>query len=122
MAHELTQFNEWIRAQHSGLTDDEITAAMATVVEGVQHLQKKGKVVIEIGFEIAGSGGRSVTAEVKVTAKPPEPAPTPTFYFVGDHGSLHRDDPYQQRFEDVRTVDAGTGEVRTIPTTTSEED
>lgn len=122
MAHNLTPFHEWIRDQQSGLTDDEVTSALASVVEAVQHLGKKGKVIVELQVEPAGSGGRSVEVAVKVTAKPPEPEPTPSIYFIGDSGTLHRDDPYQRpMFDDARKVDLGTGEVRTIHTT-SEED
>ena len=120
MAHPLTPFHEWIRTQNAGLTDDQITSALAAVTERVQHLNKKGKVVIELVLDPAGSGGRHITIGVKVTAKPPEPEPTPSIYFVGDNGSLHRDDPYQTRaFADVRTVDADA-DVRTIPTTTED--
>lgn len=119
---QLTPFHEWIRDQQSGLTDDEITAALATVVEAVQHLGKKGKVVVELQVEPAGSGGRNVEVAAKVTAKPPEPDPTPSIYFIGDHGSLHRDDPYQKRmFDDARQVDVETGEIRTITTEPQED-
>ncbi len=122
MAHTLTPFHEWIRDQQSGHTDDEITAALSTVVEAVNHLGKKGKVVVELQVDTAGSGGRNVEVAVKVTAKPPEPEPTPSIYFVGDSGTLHRSDPYQApMFDDARDVDVDTGEIRTIPTT-SEED
>lgn len=119
---QLTPFHEWIRDQQSGLTDDEITSALATVVEAVQHLGKKGKVAIELQVEPAGSGGRNVEVAVKVTAKPPEPEPTPSIYFIGESGSLHRDDPYQARmFDDARSVDVDTGAVREIPTTSKED-
>jgi hypothetical protein len=116
MASTLTPFHDWIQSQASGTADDEITAALATVTEAVNHLQKKGKVVIELQVEPAGSGSRSVLVGAKVTAKPPEPEPTPSFYFVGDNGSLHRDDPYQRTLDDARDVDVDTGEIRTIDT------
>lgn len=122
MAHRITPFHEWIRDQNAGISDDQITSALATVTERVQHLNKKGKVLIEVALDPAGSGGRHVTAYVKVTAKAPEPEPTPSVYFVGDNGSLHRNDPYQSAlFDDARRVDVET-DVRKIPTTTSEED
>lgn len=114
MAADLYQFADWIRDQASGTTNDEMSAALATVVEAVQQLNTKGKVTLELVVAPAGSNARNVTVEGKVTAKPPEPAPTPSIYFVGDHGSLHREDPYQRRmFDDAREVDADTGEIRT---------
>lgn len=117
----LTQFSDWIKTQASGTTDDEMTAALSTVVEAVHQMEKKGKVTLELTVEPAGSGGRNVYLAGKVTAKPPEPLPMPSIFFVGDHGSLHREDPYQKRmFADARDIDADTGEIR--ESTTSEED
>lgn len=121
MPHPITPFHDWIRDQQSGLTDDEITAAMAQVVEAVTHLGAPGRVSIDLAISPAGSGGRNVEVAVKVTAKPPQPRPTPSIYFVGDHGSLHRDDPYHARmFDDARSIDV-QGDIRSIPTTSTED-
>lgn len=111
----LPQFSNWISDQASGTTDDEMSAALATVTEAVGRLGRKGKVTLDLVIEPAGSSGRNVAVAAKVTAKPPEAEPTPSIYFVGDHGSLHRDDPYQRRmFDDARQVDPETGEIRTL--------
>lgn len=98
-------FNVWVADHARGTLNDEITLAMAEVVEAVTHLDKAGKVVIEIQVEPTGSNGRLVMVSGKVTAKPPAPAPETSVFYAGESGSLHRSDPYQQRFN------AETGEL-----------
>jgi hypothetical protein len=98
-------FNEWVAGHARGTLNDEITAALGEVVAAVTHLEKPGKVVVEITVEPAGSGGRTVAVAGKVTAKPPVPAPEMSIFFAGEQGSLHRNDPFQQR------IDAETGEI-----------
>lgn len=111
--HDIIPFDEWIKGQDRGVANDEATLAIPQVVEAVSILRKKGKVILEITVDPAGDTGRNVEVSVKVVAKPPEAAPTPSIYFVGDNGSLHREDPYQQRLdvEPPVHIDAETGEV-----------
>lgn len=122
MTDALPQFSDLIQDQAQGLTDDEMTAAVATVTEAVARLGKKGKVTLDLVIEPAGSGGRNVTVTSKVTAKPPENDPPMSIFFVGDQGSLHREDPFQRRmFDDAHNVDVDTGEIRTITTDTDKD-
>lgn len=99
-------FSEWIKSHARGTLNDEITMAMGEVVDQVTHLEKKGKVVIEITIEPTGSGRRRVMVSGVVTAKPPVPAPEASIFFAGEQGSLHRSDPFQERL-----VDEETGEI-----------
>lgn len=100
-------FHDWLAGHARGLLDSEITAALGEVVEAVTHLEKSGKVVVELTVEPAGSGGRTVMVAGVVKTKPPLPAPEASIFFAGDGGSLHRDDPYQQR-----AFDRETGEIQ----------
>lgn len=110
-----TLFSSWLAGHSRGNVDAEMTAAMAEVVEAVAHLEKKGKVVLTFEVEPAGSGGRTVVVRGEVATKPPLPAAEASIFYVGDAGTLHRDDPFQGRMplgEPARAVDNETGEVR----------
>lgn len=108
-------FHEWLLDQARGAVDDELTVALAEVVAAVAHLGGKGKVVLEVQIDPAGSGGRMVSTQCVVKTKPPLPPAEPSVFFVGDGGSLVRDDPYQARLFPTRRVDAETGEIRQLP-------
>lgn len=114
MTDELRSFSEWITDHARGTVDDELTAAFAEVVEAVSHLGKNGSVKLTIKIEPAGSGSRTVMTGCTVEAKPPQPDPEQSIFYVGEGGSLHRDDPYQQRLDD--------GPRRVTEPTLSEED
>lgn len=117
-------FDEWLRDHARGTLNDEATAALADVVDAVAHLEKAGKVTLELTVEPAGSNGRTVVIFGRVKTKAPEAAPEASIFYVGDGGSLHRDDPYAQRLPgmaapvepdgEVRRVDPETGEVRRL--------
>jgi hypothetical protein len=106
-----TPFHEWLKGHARGTLDDELTAALAEVVEAVAHLEKPGKIVLELKVDVAGSGGRTVVTSGKVTTKPPEPAAEVSLFYVGEGGSLHREDPFQTRMPvgDARRIDPATG-------------
>lgn len=115
MSDSLPIFHEWIQQQAGGTADLEMTQAIAAVVEAVNHRGKRGKVVLELTIEPAGDSQRNVAVGAKVIAKPPEPAPTPSIYFVGDQGSLHRDDPFARRlFDDAKSVETDTDDIKTL--------
>ena len=73
--------------------------AIAEVTEAVNRLRKSGSVTLKLSINPAGEGGRTVLVGAKVTADVPTPKPDPSIFYVGDHGSLHREDPYQQRID-----------------------
>lgn len=124
-------FAEWLTSHARGTLDDEATLALAELVGAVGHLGKPGKLTLELTVEPAGSGGRTVTIGGRVTTKPPRPAPEVGIFYVGDAGTLHRDDPYAARIPgvpfadtagDLKLVDPDTGEVRRVddPATTTD--
>lgn len=110
-------FHEWLSRHARGTLDSEATIGLAEVVQSVTDIGKAGKLVIEVVVEPAGSGGRTVAIGGKVLKKLPLPSPELGVFYVGDGGSLHRDDPYQQRIPGVAPVTAEElGEVRHVAT------
>lgn len=109
-----TQFSTWLATHARGTLDDELTAVLAELVESVQDHEKKGELVLKLIVEPAGSGRRTVTVAGKVATKPPEPAPEMSIFYVGESGSLHRDDPFVQRFPGMAPANED-GEVRRVP-------
>lgn len=121
-------FGDWLGAHARGSVNDEATAELADVVEAVTQLGKPGKVTVEVTVEPSGRGGQSVILAAKVKVKKPEPAPEAGLFFVGAHGALHRNDPYQPQMIDQQTakvipaaadepaftVDPDTGEVHRV--------
>ena len=124
MVDERQAFHAWLERHARGTLNDEATAGLAEVVQAVTDLGKKGSLTIEVVVEPAGPGGRTVALGGSVVKKLPRPAPELGVFYVGERGSLHRDDPFQHRLpgvpvpvageEEVRTVDAETGEIRTV--------
>ncbi len=115
MPDALGPFSTWIAKHARGTLDDDITAALADVVEKVNDLDSKGEVVIKLKVIPAGSGKRTVVIAGEVDAKPPKPAPEVGLFYVGDAGSLHLEDPFQTRIDvsDARHVDPTTGKPTT---------
>jgi hypothetical protein len=109
-------FSEEIATLARGTLDDEATAKLHELVEAVSHYDKGGKLVLELAVDPAGSGGRTVTIAGKVTVKAPQPAPEISVRFVGTGGSLHRDDPVEQRLPGIPFRDA-EGEVKVVAET-----
>ena len=99
------QFHEFVKRHARGTLNDEVTMALAEVAASVSDLEKKGSVVVTIVVEPAGSGGRTVAIGAKVEAKLPKPDPELAVAYVGDGGSLHRDDPYQTKLDDAKRVE-----------------
>lgn len=122
-------FADWLRAHARGSVNDEATAELADVVEAVTQLGKPGKVTIEVTVEPSGATGQAVVVAAKVKTKKPEAAPEAGLFFVGEHGALHRNDPYHPQMVDQQTarvipaatddapkrvVDGDTGEIRRV--------
>jgi hypothetical protein len=114
MSEDRQLFSEWISKHARGVLNDEATIALADVVQTVADIGKAGKLVIEITVKPAGSSKRSVSIGGKVVEKMPTPDPELSVFFIGEGGSLHRDDPFQQQIpgtavpvddEPVRRVD-----------------
>lgn len=116
-------FHEWLASHARGTLTDELTAALGELVEAVGAHEKAGKLTLTLTVDVAGSGGRTVIIAGEVAVKAPKPAPEASIFYVGEAGTLHRDDPFASRLPgvpftqtdgDVRVVDPETGEVRRV--------
>jgi hypothetical protein len=90
-------FDDWIAGHARGTLNEEATAALGELVSAVSDLKKKGTLTIEITVEPTGTSGRMVMVGARVKTKVPQPDAELSVRYVGDGGTLHRDDPYQQR-------------------------
>jgi hypothetical protein len=97
IAEPLRPFSEWVTDHAQGAVDDEMTLALADLVQAVAAHGKKGTVTLKVTVEPAGSGGRTVETSCLVEAKAPQPDPEKSIFFVGERGSMERDDPYHKR-------------------------
>lgn len=117
VAREL--FSTWIEKHARGALNDEATLALADVVQTVADIGKAGKLVIEITVKPAGSSKRSVAIGGKVVEKMPTPEPELSVFFIGEGGSLHRDDPFQRLLPGV-AVAVDDEPVRVVESTDDE--
>jgi hypothetical protein len=96
-APPFTPFSDWLTDHAQGDVDVEMTLALAEVVQAVINHGKKGSVTLKVHIDTAGSGARTVVTACVVEAKAPTAEPERSIFYVGERGSLHRDDPYQRR-------------------------
>lgn len=102
-------------AQHTrGELLGEIDEALAELTEEVIGTGKPGVLTIQFKVEIVGKSGNAVAISATVAAKAPKPAAEAAIFFVGDHGSLHKDDPRSVRLPFEEKVDPETGEIRRV--------
>lgn len=90
-------FHEWLSDQARGSLNQEATFALAEVVQAVADHGKPGTLTISIKVTNAGSGNRTVVTAGTITKKLPKSDSEVSIFFVGDGGTLHREDPYQER-------------------------
>ena len=115
-ADRITPFDEFIRQHFQGTANDELTLALTDVVAAVAEYRKAGSVTLTIGIKPIGDAGRNCEIACKVKPDPPTPAPTPSIYYFGNGGTVHREDPYQQSLvaEPAKPINPDTGEILTL--------
>jgi hypothetical protein len=99
-------FHELVRDLWRGSIDDEATAELNSVVEAVAALGKPGSLTFTIEVDPSGHGATVILA-AKIKTKAPQPPPEVGTLFVGDHGSLHRNDPFRPSMigHDAKAID-----------------
>lgn len=115
-------FAKWLEKHARGSLNDEASAAMAELVKAVSDRGKGGTLTLTIKVEPTGQSGRMVAAGGKVDTKAPQPPAELGIFYVGEGGSLHREDPYQQRIpgmnvtttEPVRRIESDDAPVRVV--------
>lgn len=108
-----------LRLLHGGTFIDECSELLAEVVRGVDDTGKAGKLTITLEIKKVGA---AVSMLAKVSNKTPEAPPDADLFYATVEGNLSVDNPNQRRLDlrmadsrpgEVRTVDPGTGEIRT---------
>ena len=92
----IPKFSALLAQLDAGTVDDALSADLATLVQAVQDHDKAGTLTLKVIVEPAGSGSRTVAVVVDHKASAPRPRPGGSVLWVGELGSLHRSDPYQQ--------------------------
>jgi len=88
--------SELLAGIEGGAFDETISIDLAALVERIHERGKKGTLTLK--FEVVPKGMNNQNVEVKVThtVSRPTPAAAGHVLYVGDGGSLHKTDPYQQ--------------------------
>lgn len=95
MSTEPQLMSELLATLDGGTIDRALAMDIAALVEEVQAKTKPASITLKIVFEPMGLNGHAVQVLASHTITPPKPARAGSVLFVGDHGSLHRTDPYQ---------------------------
>ena len=91
-------FHDFLREHRGGVTHDDISDALQTVVAAVVEEGKVGTLTITIKIKPLGKAdGLEVSADVK--ASPPKTTPGVSIFFVSPENNLVRQDPRQQSME-----------------------
>lgn len=91
-------FAEFITDLSHGSVNQRLTEDLAQVVEAVQETGRVGELTIKLNVKLEG-GMAVVNTEIKSKA-PRAPLPG-TMFFVGNNGSLHREDPRQTKMKSL---------------------
>lgn len=92
------KFSDIVAMLDTGNIDAALTMDLADLVEQCHARGKSGSLTLKITVDPQGLQQQQaqITAEHKVTL--PKPPLAGSVLFIGDNGSLHRTDPYQQTF------------------------
>lgn len=96
-------FVEWLAQHRNGGLVLELEEAWRALNRGVQEHHKVGNVVLKLTVKPTDvQSGVHMHDEVKGVI--PQATRQAAFYFVDDEGGLHRNDPRQMAFGDLRVV------------------
>ena len=89
-------FSSTLARLDAGIADDALTAELGNLVEQVAATGKPARLTVTVTIEPAGASGRSVTVSATHKATPPKAPASGSVFWVGEAGTLHDADPYQQ--------------------------
>lgn len=96
-------FNDTLVQLRYGELHNELTDAINEVVTKVASTQKAGKITLTLAFKSGKGGQIEIADELKVVL--PKEEKGSTIMFATPEGNLTRQDPRQQTFEGIRSVD-----------------
>lgn len=95
-------FADFLRDHRNGLTHEELSEALNTLVGAVNEERRGGTLTFTVAVKPMGkSDGLEVSADIKLT--PPKPAPGVSIFFSTPENNLVRQDPRQQAM-DLREI------------------
>lgn len=97
------QAADMLRQLRYGTLQDELTEEIRAMVLAVTNAKKAGKITLTLSFKPVKSGQIEISDDIKV-ARPKEDKAT-SLFFPTVEGNLERQDPRQQQFEGIRSVD-----------------
>lgn len=96
-------FVEWLAQHRNGGLALELEEAWRAVNRGVGEHHKSGSVLLKLTVKPTDVQS-GVHVHDDVTGKIPEATRQAAFYFADEDGALHRNDPRQMAFGDLREV------------------
>jgi hypothetical protein len=91
-------FTDFLRDHRSGVTHDDLSEALAELVQAVVRERKVGKLVFTITVKPFGKDdGLEVAAAIKLD--PPKETPGTSIFYPTPEGDLSRRNPNQQELE-----------------------
>lgn len=112
-------FWTWLREHKRGSLHTELSEELAKVIAAVQEFEKPGALTLKITVAPA-SDGRMVIVTDDVSSKVPKADRGASLFFADESGGLHREDPTQMRFEELRVVETAEAEPVVIDASTGE--
>lgn len=90
------KFSDIVALLDTGNINDVLTMDFAALVQECHEQGKAGKLVLTLTVDPQGLQKQQAQITAEHTIKHPKPPLAGSVLFVGDHGSLHRTDPFQQ--------------------------
>jgi hypothetical protein len=97
---DVRQFVDFLTER--GLTQQELSDKLNELAAAVIETGKKGELVLKITMKAAGEDMVVVTDDVVLKA--PKPDRASAIYFADENNNLHRNNPAQASFDDLREV------------------
>lgn len=91
-------FHDFLREHRGGVTHDELSDALQTLVAAVGEEGKGGTLTLTISIKPAGNSDALEVTD-RIVIKPPKQTRSASLFFVSPEGNLIREDPKQTTME-----------------------
>jgi len=110
--HAVRPFADVLHDLGRGHVADEASVALTDLVQHVVDTGKKGRVTLHIEVEPFKGSVHTLMVSARVDSRLPQPEPVAAVFFPDGHGNLHRNDPRQPSFDDLREVAKADADLR----------
>lgn len=104
-------FAEFLEDVSNGATAEELSKALAELVDAVRDTEKKGTLTFTVSIEPLKNGGGALLITDQIKSSVPKHDRRKNVFFADQHGNLTRNDPRQPTFDDVQEAGSGDGNV-----------